>query len=84
MPAVTPLHTVLLRPDPNQRRVMQQLTAHSTRLVVMTERRRTILQDVHQAPAAKIDLIPHGIPDVPFAAPDRSKDQLAWAERWSC
>jgi len=76
MPAVTTLHTVLLRPDPNQRRVMQQLIAHSTRLVVMTERGRTILQDVYQAPAAKIDLIPHGIPDVPFVAPDRYKDQF--------
>jgi len=63
---------------------MQQLIAHSTRLVIMTERGRTILQDVYQAPKAKIDLIPHGIPDVPFVAPDRYKDQLAWAERWSC
>jgi glycosyltransferase involved in cell wall biosynthesis len=76
MPAVTTLHTVLVRPDPNQRRVMQQLIAHSTRLVIMTERGRTILQDVYQAPKAKIDLIPHGIPDVPFVAPDRYKDQL--------
>jgi glycosyltransferase involved in cell wall biosynthesis len=76
MPAVTTLHTVLVRPDPNQHRVMQQLIAHSTRLVIMTERGRTILQDVYQAPKAKIDLIPHGIPDVPFVAPDQYKDQL--------
>jgi len=76
MPTVTTLHTVLLRPDANQRHVMQQLIAHSTRLVVMTERGRTILQDVYQAPAAKIDLIPHGIPDVPFFAPDHYKDQF--------
>jgi glycosyltransferase involved in cell wall biosynthesis len=55
---------------------MQQLIAHSTRLVIMTERGRTILQDVYQAPKAKIDLIPHGIPDVPFVAPDQYKDQL--------
>ena len=76
MPAVTTLHTVLVKPDADQRRVMQQLIAHSTRLVIMTERGRTILQDVYQVPKAKIDLIPHGIPDVPFVAPDHYKDQL--------
>jgi thiamine pyrophosphate-dependent acetolactate synthase large subunit-like protein len=35
-PVVTTLHTVLLKPNDDQRRVMQQLIAHSTRLVVMT------------------------------------------------
>jgi len=48
----------------DQRRVMRKLIAHSTRLVVMTERGRTILQEVYQAPPDKIDLIPHGIPEV--------------------
>ena len=55
---------------------MQELIAHSTRLVVMTERAQTILQEVYQAPLAKIDVIPHGIPDVPFVAPDHYKDQF--------
>jgi glycosyltransferase involved in cell wall biosynthesis len=75
-PVVTTLHTVLRTPNADQHRVMRQLIAHSTRLVVMTERGRTILQEVYQAPAAKIDLIPHGIPDVPFVAPDYYKDQF--------
>jgi glycosyltransferase involved in cell wall biosynthesis len=75
-PVVTTLHTVLLQPNDDQRRVMQKLIEHSTRLVVMTERGRTILQEVYQAPLAKIDLIPHGIPDVPFAAPDHYKNRF--------
>ncbi|MEN6536249.1 MAG: glycosyltransferase family 4 protein [Bryobacteraceae bacterium] len=75
-PVVTTLHTVLLKPNADQRRVMQGLITRSTRLVVMTERGRTILQEVYQAPPAKIDLIPHGIPDVPFVAPDYYKDQF--------
>ncbi len=75
-PVVTTLHTVLLKPNADQHRVMQELIAHSTRLVVMTERGRTILQEVYQAPPAKIDLIPHGIPDVPFVAPDFYKGQF--------
>ena len=75
-PVVTTLHTVLLKPNSDQHRVMQELIAHSTRLVVMTERGRTILQEVYHAPSAKIDLVPHGIPDVPFVAPDFYKGQF--------
>ena len=75
-PVVTTLHTVLLKPNADQHRVMQELIARSTRLVVMAERGRTILQEVYQAPPAKIDLIPHGIPDVPFVASDCYKDQF--------
>jgi glycosyltransferase involved in cell wall biosynthesis len=78
-PAVTTLHTVLLKPNADQYRVMRKLIAHSARLVVMTERGRTILQEVYQAPPAKIDLIPHGIPDVAFVAPDCYKDQFGVA-----
>jgi glycosyltransferase involved in cell wall biosynthesis len=75
-PVVTTLHTVLRAPNADQRRVMQELVARSTRLVVMTERGQAILQEVYQVPPAKIDLIPHGIPDVPFFAPDHYKDQF--------
>jgi glycosyltransferase involved in cell wall biosynthesis len=55
---------------------MQELIAHSTRLVVMTERGRQILEDVYRAPSPKIDLIPHGIPDIPFVDPNYYKDQF--------
>jgi len=75
-PVVTTLHTVLRKPNADQRRVMQELLKRSTRLVVMTERGRTILQEVYQVTPAKIDLIPHGIPDVPFVAPDDYKRQF--------
>jgi glycosyltransferase involved in cell wall biosynthesis len=80
-PVVTTLHTVLRTPNADQRRVMRELIGHSTRLVVMTERGRTILQEVYHAPPAKIDLIPHGIPDVPFVAPDRYKEQFGLGGR---
>jgi glycosyltransferase involved in cell wall biosynthesis len=48
----------------------------STRLVVMAERGRQMLQDIYQAPPAKIDLIAHGIPDVGFVDPTYFKDQF--------
>ena len=76
MPIVTTLHTVLRQPKIEQRRVMQELISLSTRLVVMAERGRQMLQEVYQAPPSKIDLIPHGIPDVGFVDPTFFKDQF--------
>src|SRR5207249_6708230 len=76
MPIVTTLHTVLRDPNAEQRRVMHELVARSTRLVVMTERGRQMLQEIYQAPPAKIDLIAHGIPDIPFVDPNYYKDQF--------
>src|SRR6266542_4772459 len=76
MPVVTTLHTVLREPRADQRRVMEGLISLSTRLVVMAERGRQMLQDIYQAPPAKIDLIAHGIPDVGFVDPTYFKDQF--------
>lgn len=76
MPVVTTLHTVLREPNGDQRRVMRELIARSTRLVVMTERGRRMLQEIYQSPPAKLDLIPHGIPDIPFVDPNYYKDQF--------
>lgn len=76
MPIVTTLHTILGEPNPDQRRVMQELIARSTRLVTMTQRGRRMLEEIYQAPPAKIDLIPHGIPDMPFVDPNYYKDQF--------
>src|SRR2546422_3277941 len=76
MPVVTTLHTILREPRAEQRRVMHELVSLSTRLVVMTDRGRQMLQETYQAPPSKIDLIPHGIPDVGFVDPTFFKDQF--------
>ena len=76
MPVVTTLHTVLREPRTDQRRVMRELISLSTRVVVMAERGRQMLEEIYQAPAAKIDLIAHGIPDVGFVDPTYFKDQF--------
>jgi len=75
-PVVTTLHTVLPEPNDNQKRVMDQLIDLSARLVVMTERSRSMLCEVYKVPEKKIDLIVHGIPDRPFADPNFYKDQF--------
>ncbi|HXN23110.1 MAG TPA: glycosyltransferase family 4 protein [Candidatus Dormibacteraeota bacterium] len=74
MPFVTTLHTVLRDPDPDQRLVTEEIAALSDRLIVMSEHSAEILQEVFRVPANKIDLIPHGVPDLPFTDPNFYKD----------
>jgi glycosyltransferase involved in cell wall biosynthesis len=77
MPVVTTLHTVLRQPDLEQRIVLREVATLSDRLIVMSAYSSRVLQDVFGVPAEKIDLIPHGIPDLPFVEPELYKDSLA-------
>src|SRR5437870_13287969 len=74
MPIVTTLHTILGEPSVLQRSTMDELTQLSERLVVMSAHGAALLRDVHGVPERKIDVIPHGIPNVP--ATIHSKDRL--------
>ncbi|MBN2200992.1 glycosyltransferase family 4 protein [bacterium] len=74
MPIVTTLHTILRDPDPEQKRVLEEIAALSDRLVVMSERGVEFLRGVYGVQPEKIDLIPHGIPDVPFEDSSFHKD----------
>lgn len=74
MPIVTTLHTILSDPDPDQKRVLEEVAALSDRLVVMSKRGAELLHEVYGVRAEKIDLIPHGIPDVSFVDPSFHKD----------
>ncbi len=76
MPVVTTLHTVLSEPDADQRRVFTEIVERSARVVVMTERSRTLLLDVFGVNPSKVDGIAHGIPDVPFLDPQLYKEKL--------
>ncbi len=74
IPVVTTLHTVLKDPNADQKRVMKELIHLSTRLVVMSQKGAGFLQDVYKAPADKIDIIPHGIPETSFVDSNFYKD----------
>lgn len=77
MPVVTTLHTILKEPNPDQKRVMKELIAYSSRLVTMTERGKVFLKEIYNAPEEIIDVIPHGIPDMPFVDPNFYKDRFS-------
>ncbi len=76
MPVVTTLHTLLDNPSASQRTVMDELAQRSDRLVVMAEKGAQILLGTYGIPHGKVDVIPHGIPDIPFQASEVFKAQF--------
>jgi glycosyltransferase involved in cell wall biosynthesis len=81
MPIVTTLHTVLADPQPTQLRVLSDVCAVSAKVVVMAEKARDLLVSVYGVCARKIAVIPHGVPDVPYAAPEAAKSKLGFGGR---
>jgi len=81
MPIVTTLHTVLAQPTPPQRDVMRRIIDASTTMIVMAEKGRELLRSVHDVPAHKIEVIPHGIPDFPFLETRHAKTKLGFVGR---
>jgi glycosyltransferase involved in cell wall biosynthesis len=75
-PVHTTLHTVLARPSPTQRRVMDEILHLSARVAVMTDRGRSLLQDIYGLPSTRIDVIPHGIPDMGSTEAAAAKHRL--------
>lgn len=76
MPVITALHTVLREPNPDQRRVMEEIAELSDRLIVMSELSSQFLQEIFKVPGSKIDMVPHGVPDLPFMDPNFYKDRF--------
>jgi glycosyltransferase involved in cell wall biosynthesis len=76
MPVVTTLHTVLREPNPNQLMVMEQIAELSDRLIVMSQLSAQFLQEIFKVPESKIDMVPHGVPDLPFLDPNFYKDRF--------
>jgi glycosyltransferase involved in cell wall biosynthesis len=76
MPVVTTLHTILKEPNAMQQKVMSELDQFSDRFVVMSQKGKLFLREVYNVHPKKIDIIPHGIPDVSFVDPNFYKDRF--------
>ncbi len=76
MPVVTTLHTVLREPNPNQLMAMEEIAELSDRLIVMSQLSSQFLQEIFKVPGSKIDMVPHGVPDLPFLDPNFYKDRF--------
>jgi len=63
VPAAVTLHTVLDTPSPNQRAIVQKM-AKAAVLVVMSQVAADLLARRYELQSARIEIIPHGIPDM--------------------
>lgn len=76
MPIVSTFHTILKTPDQDQLLTLKAIADLSARVVCMSEKGRQFLTDIYEIPDEKIDVIAHGIPDMPFVDPHFYKDRF--------
>lgn len=76
MPIVSTFHTILKSPDQDQLLTLKAIADLSARVVCMSEKGRQFLTTIYEIPDEKIDVIAHGIPDMPFVDPHFYKDRF--------
>lgn len=81
VPAVTTLHTVLREPTTGQRAVLSELVAQSEATVVMSQSAAELLRTAYRVDARRVEVIPHGVPDLPLVDPATVKPGLGVAGR---
>ncbi|MHC4489142.1 MAG: glycosyltransferase [Planctomycetota bacterium] len=80
-PVITTLHTVLEEPPSEYFYSLMDVCEASDKVIVMNKRGTKMLQNIYGVPESKIELIPHGIPDLPFADSGYYKSKLGMTGR---
>jgi glycosyltransferase involved in cell wall biosynthesis len=73
VPAVATLHTVLRHPTAAQHRIMRGILDTTAAVVVMSRAAASLLSDRYAADPTRVEIIPHGVPDLPLVEPDSIK-----------
>ncbi len=81
VPAVATLHTVLQAPTPRQRAILVELVKMVPAVVVMSGSAARLLTSAYGVDPARIDIIPHGVPDVPMVRSETVKLSLGLEDR---
>jgi glycosyltransferase involved in cell wall biosynthesis len=81
IPAVSTLHTVLRRPTSRQRRILADLSRASAATVVMSRAAAALLTHEYGVDPSRIDVIGHGVPDLPLVPSHTIKPGLGLAGR---
>jgi glycosyltransferase involved in cell wall biosynthesis len=75
-PVVATLHTVVRHPTPHQRFVLTGLIRASEASVVMSRSAADLLTSVYEVDPRRLDVIPHGVPELPLVRSDSVKPRL--------
>src|ERR1035437_1683489 len=75
-PVVATLHTVPHNPSPGQRRVLMGLIHAAAATVVMSRSAANLLGRLYGVGPHVLDIVPHGVPDLPLVDPATVKPRL--------
>ncbi|MFY9884615.1 MAG: glycosyltransferase family 4 protein [Candidatus Cybelea sp.] len=80
-PIVLTLHTVLPEPDETYLRVTRELCKHANKVVALSVTGQSLLEDVYGIDPARLEVIHHGVPDVPFQETHAAKASFGIGQR---
>ncbi|MGH7706987.1 MAG: glycosyltransferase family 4 protein [Vulcanimicrobiaceae bacterium] len=80
-PVVVSLHTVLPEPTSDHRLIARTICDRATAIVVLSQTGKDILVATYGVDEAKIRVIHHGVPDVPFAGTEIAKIAAGLGDR---
>jgi glycosyltransferase involved in cell wall biosynthesis len=76
LPSIATLHTVLRNPTAGQRSVLSELVSLVDATVVMSRSAAELLATAYGVAPRRLEVIPHGVPDLPLVAPESVKAGL--------
>ncbi len=80
-PVALTMHTVLPEPDESYLRVTRSLCEQAARVVALSETGRGLLADVYGIDPERLEVIHHGVPDVPFQETHAAKATFGIGQR---
>ncbi len=80
-PVVLTMHTILPDPDETMLRVTRLLCDFASSIVTLSETGRDLLANTYGVNPVKLNVIHHGVPDVPFQTTDAAKASFGIGER---
>ncbi len=76
LPLVTTLHAAPRRPTPAQHRIITSLARSSDVMVALSTGAATMLTKTYGIDPVKVEVVPHGVPNLPLVNPDTIKPRL--------
>lgn len=81
IPFVTTLHTVLSNPNEKQLSILKELGEKSIKVITMAKNTVPLLKKIYGIEENKIDVIPHGVPNIPVLPKENLKKKYGYTGR---
>ena len=79
-PVVITFHSVIPEPNDKLKKIVQALAEKAECIVVMANLGKEILRSIYNI-KTDIEVIPHGIPTIPFVSSQKEKEKIGYADR---